>query len=55
MGRFSGNHLFDLREDPAEEHNLAGSAREKQLAERLRAALLEVEAPGDQLERLALR
>lgn len=54
MGRFSGSHLYDLREDPAEEHDLAGSARERDLAERLRAALVEVEAPADQLERLGL-
>ncbi len=53
-GRFSGSHLYDLREDPAEERNLAGSARETQLAERLRAALVEVDAPADQLERLGL-
>ena len=53
-GRFSGSHLFDLRDDPAEERNLAGSAREQDLAERLRAALLAIDAPSDQLERLGL-
>lgn len=54
MGRFSGSHLYDLREDPTEERNLAGSARERELEERLRAALHEVEAPADQLARLGL-
>ena len=53
-GRFSGSHLYDLREDPAEERNLAGTARENELAERLRTALLAVDAPADQLERLGL-
>ena len=55
MGRFTGNHLFDLRDDPAEERNRAGSARERELAERLREALREVDAPDDQFERLGLR
>jgi hypothetical protein len=54
-GHFSGSRLYDLREDPTEERNLAGSARERDLAERLRAALVAVDAPDDQLERLALR
>jgi hypothetical protein len=54
MGKFSGNHLYRVRDDPAEEDNLAGSAEEKRAAEKLRAALIEMEAPKDQLERLAL-
>jgi arylsulfatase A-like enzyme len=54
LGPFSGNHLYDLTEDPAEERNLGGSPLEKDAAEALRAALLAVEAPRDQLERLAL-
>src|SRR5208282_2183769 len=54
MGKFSGNHLYHLRDDPAEEENRAGSAEEKRAAEKLRAALVEMEAPGEQLERLAL-
>lgn len=53
-GRFSGSHLYDLRDDPVEERNLVGSPRENDLAERLRAALHEVDAPTDQLERLGL-
>jgi len=54
MGKFSGNHLYRVRDDPAEETNLAGSAEEKRAAEKLRVALIEMEAPKDQLERLAL-
>lgn len=52
--RFSGNHLYDLHEDPAEETNLAGGPLEGDLADLLREQLLKVEAPGDQLERLGL-
>jgi arylsulfatase A-like enzyme len=54
LGAFSGNHLYDLADDPAEERNLAGRPEEKRAEEALRAALLELEAPPDQLERLAL-
>jgi len=54
MGKFSGNHLYKLRDDPAEEENLAGSAEEKRAAEKLRAALIEMEAPREHFERLAL-
>jgi hypothetical protein len=54
MGKFSGNHLYQLRDDPTEEANLAGGSEEKRAAEKLRAALLEIEAPGEQFERLAL-
>ena len=53
--RFTGNHLYDLEEDPGEERNLAGSPRESEPAEQLREALREVEAPDDQLVRLGLR
>lgn len=53
-GGFTGNHLFDLHDDPTEEHNLAGDRREGEMEERLRCALLEVDAPSDQLERLGL-
>ena len=53
-GRFSGNHLYDLRNDPSEDENLAGSKRERDAADMLRTALLEVEAPEDQIERLGL-
>jgi arylsulfatase A-like enzyme len=53
-GEFSGNHLFDLREDPEETHNLAGSAAERDAADALRAALEAVQAPGEQFARLDL-
>ena len=53
-GNLGGNHLFDLDNDPAENENLVGTAREDDLAEHLRAALIEVEAPEDQFIRLGL-
>ena len=52
--RSSGHHLFDLQEDPAEERNLAGTPLEAELADLLRQALLELEAPASQFERLGL-
>jgi len=54
LTRFSGHHLYDLRDDPAEENNMAGSPVEKELAAGLRAALIEIEAPESQFERLGL-
>ncbi len=54
IGPFDGNHLYDVLEDPGEEHNLAGSPTEKEMADRLREALREVEAPDDQFVRLGL-
>jgi arylsulfatase A-like enzyme len=54
LGPFSGNHLYDLADDPGEDRNLAGGAAEKRAAELLRHALVELEAPSDQLERLGL-
>ena len=53
-GSFDGNHLFDLGEDPTEEHDGVGSAAEKQAADELREALRSVEAPSDQFVRLGL-
>lgn len=53
-GRFHGNHCYDVSEDPAEEHNLAGTRVEAELTARLREALRAVQAPADQLERLGL-
>ena len=53
-GNFSGNHLYNLRDDPGEDENRAGEARERDLAGRLRDALLALEAPDDQLVRLGL-
>jgi arylsulfatase A-like enzyme len=52
--RFRGNLLFDLSVDPGEDENRAGTAAEKEAADKLREALREVEAPADQLERLGL-
>lgn len=52
--RFSGNHLYNLDDDPDEAFNLAGGAREKTFANLLRAALIELEAPRSQLQRLGL-
>jgi arylsulfatase A-like enzyme len=61
-GDFRGSHLWDLVDDPDEEHDLAAGAdpaatpprREQELIEQLRVALLDVEAPDDQLVRLGL-
>lgn len=53
-GAFSGNHLYKLDDDPREERNLAGSSAEKDAAEKLRAALQNIEAPPDQFVRLGL-
>jgi membrane-anchored protein YejM (alkaline phosphatase superfamily) len=52
--RFSGNHLYDLAEDPDEERNLAGQPIEADYRDKLRAALEAVEAPQGQFERLGL-
>ena len=53
--KFNGHLLFDRVNDPNEDRNFAGSALEAQLAEQLRAALLEIEAPASQFERLGLQ
>jgi hypothetical protein len=53
-GKFSGNHLYDLADDPQEERNLSGSRAENDAAEQLRAALREIDAPADQFTRLGL-
>jgi len=53
--RIAGRHaLYDLGVDPDEQENRCGERVEHELAELLRAALLEVEAPDDQLARLGL-
>jgi arylsulfatase A-like enzyme len=54
LGKFRGNHLFAVADDPTEDENLAGSPAEKSMADALGDVLREVEAPGDQLERLGL-
>ncbi len=53
--RFSGNHVYDLANDPGEEENRAGERVEKEMADKLRQALVAVEAPEDQFERLGMR
>ena len=53
-GTANRNRLFDVGEDPDEEHDLAGSTQEKDVADLLRSALIDIEAPADQLERLGL-
>lgn len=45
---------FDRADDPIEEHDLAGTIAETEMAELLRVALVELEAPDDQLVRLGL-
>ena len=59
---FGGNHLWDRREDPAEEHDHlddrgggASAARaEAEAADKLRSTLVDLEAPADQFARLGL-
>jgi hypothetical protein len=46
--------LFDIVDDPDEQENRAGEPLEREMADMLRTALLEVDAPEDQLKRLAL-
>jgi arylsulfatase A-like enzyme len=46
--------LFHLGEDPGEQQNRVGTRLERQAIDRLRAALEEVEAPTEQLERLGI-
>ena len=54
VGPFSGNHLYDLHNDPAVENNMAGSRAERDIADKLREALKQVETPGDQFVRLGM-
>lgn len=54
-GRFTGNHLYNLANDPDENENRAGTREERAAADRLRQALIEVDAPDDQLVRLGLQ
>jgi arylsulfatase A-like enzyme len=53
--KFTGHHLFDTLNDPNEMENRAGSADEKRMADLLRHALSEIEAPDEQFKRLGLR
>jgi len=52
--RATGNYVFDLEDDPDEMKNLAGGELEAELAARLRDALVALEAPKTQFERLGL-
>jgi arylsulfatase A-like enzyme len=54
MARFSGHHLYDLANDPDENENLAGSARENDVVDALREAMKSVDAPEEQFRRLGL-
>ncbi len=54
LGTPPGHHLVDWEEDPEESRSLLGTPTEKRAAEALHAALLAVEAPEDQRERLGL-
>ncbi len=46
--------LYDVDDDPGQEHDLSGTALEVELVELLRAALDDVEAPAEQLVRLGV-
>jgi hypothetical protein len=52
--RFTGNYLYRPGQDPDEEENLAGRPLESELADKLRQALISIEAPDDQFVRLGL-
>ncbi|MBL9095679.1 MAG: sulfatase, partial [Alphaproteobacteria bacterium] len=52
--KFTGHHLFDTANDPQEDENRVGGAEEARMAEMLRAALREIEAPAEQFARLGL-
>lgn len=58
-GGFRGHHLWNLRDDPSEQHDLVDpssttSSLEADMADRLRESLVALEAPRDHLERLGL-
>jgi hypothetical protein len=48
------HHVYRLDVDPDEQENRAGEQAELDMAELLRTALVELEAPNEQLERLGL-
>jgi hypothetical protein len=52
--RFTGNHLWDVSTDPGEVEDRIGERQEKASADLLRDALVSLDAPADQLERLGL-
>jgi arylsulfatase A-like enzyme len=53
-GDFDGDLLYDVQDDPQETENRVGSSAEREAIDRLRAALDEVEAPKEQLQRLGI-
>ena len=48
------HHLYDLSVDPEERENRRGEPAEREMIDLLRTALVEVDAPDDQLARLGL-
>jgi hypothetical protein len=48
------HHLYDLDVDPDEQENRVGERLEAEMLDLLRTALLEVEAPDDQFQRLGI-
>ena len=55
IGDHTGDFVFDVHEDPAEERNLAGDTkREKRGIDLLRAALEDLAAPKEQYRRLGI-
>lgn len=54
LAQFTGNHLWNLNEDPGEMKNLAGTPLEHVYARKLAAALKAIDAPDDQVVRLGL-
>ena len=53
-GNVGRHHLYDLDVDPDERENRRGESTEAEMVDLLRTALIEVEAPEDQLRRLDL-
>ncbi|MBK9341785.1 MAG: sulfatase-like hydrolase/transferase [Dehalococcoidia bacterium] len=52
--RFTGNYLYRPGQDPDEEENLVGRSLEREMADKLRQALLSIEAPDDTFIRFGL-
>ena len=53
--KFSGSHLYDVWNDPSENENRVGQVEEPRMADLLRAALQDIEAPAEQFARLGLK
>jgi arylsulfatase A-like enzyme len=53
-GHLGEHHLYDVSNDPSEVENRVGERDERDMVDLLRAALVDVEAPDDQLARLGL-